>query len=245
MHYDFMNWLLDYLNSRYIYQYPKKLGIRDEEIFFKWRPIRIDASVDFISFSEVYIPYPSFKRTTNRHEKEFSERWVGERLETITYGLDGCRLTVYDKLRDRKDPEFLSRHPEYDSCRGVWRLEFQFRRSELKDVYKKVPDRFKDYSSVYNLVLGQCFRRFSFQGFDFPASEVSTYIKRVKPTDEGKLNMWLKRRRSAHDQVIRYERLVFPVGVPGYVRPLRDDQAAEHTEQYIIDFEKELNEVPF
>ena len=57
--------------------------------------------------------------------------------------------------------------------------------------------------------------------------------------------MWLKRRRSAHDQVIRYERLVFPVGVPGYVRPLRDDQASEHTEQYIIDFEKELNEVPF
>ena len=179
---------------------------------YRWRPARVDASIDFISFDKEYIPYPRFKAISGPTIREFTSVFRGNQLSKIFYGKDGARMTVYNKLFDDNDPEYLSRHPEYDGCVSVWRLEFQFRRSEIKDLYKKNPFLFGTYQNIFNTIIGQCARRYCFDGLEIKPSLISSYLPRRKKTDEATLQHYIKRWFGVAKKVKQFEKLVFPSG---------------------------------
>lgn len=152
---------------------------------------RIDASVDFISYGEKpFVPKPGFnpncKRAPGVHY-DFEYRGDSGGIKQWWFGKDGCRISVYDKLKDPHDVEYLSRHPEYGVGAHVWRVEFKLAKNELKTVHQKQPRLFRDYDSVFVAVFGQAARRYVFDGFNYEASLVSTYRKRQKTSDESSL----------------------------------------------------------
>ena len=230
-HVDFITWLIRFLNS-----------IQDRDVFgegqpetirYYWRPTRIDASIDFISFSEPFVPYPRFKSISGSALREFTSVFRGNQLSKIFHGKDGCRITVYNKLFDDNDLEFMFRHPEYDGASSVWRLEFQFRKSEIKDLYKKNPFLFGTYQNIFNTVIGQAARRYQFDGLDIKPSLISCYLPRRKTTDEAALNHCLKKWFRIAKKVQQLEKVVYPgVGRPEYQKTLSENDLQKNLDFY-------------
>lgn len=230
-HVEFVTWLLGFLNSLHETDFYEPGHV--EKIKYTWRPTRIDSSIDFVSFGETFIPYPRFKSISGSALREFTSVFRGNALSSIFHGKDGCRLTVYNKLVDDKDPEYLSRHPEYDGCSGVWRLEFQYRRSEIKDLYKKNPFLFGTYLNMFNTIIGQCARRYSFDGLDIKPSLISSYLPRRKTTDEAALQHLIKKWFGIGKKVKKMESVVFPlVGRPGYQKTLVEESLQKDLDFY-------------
>lgn len=246
-HKDVIDRVLSILNTGH-YVDPFLEG-RKEQVTFRYQPVRIDASVDFISFGPVYKPIPHFLEISGCHG-DFDYQFSGPDLDGLTLkmissGSDGARLTVYDKLKDKHDKEYLCRHPEFDGCSGVWRLEFQFRRSEIKAVYKKSPFSFLNYESCYQEILGQCFRRYRFDGFVCKPSEVSCYLKRAKSTDESLLSWHVRDWIRKGHKIKQLERLVYP-GLnkrPDYQKTEEELKFAEDMDFY--DNYEQKEESPF
>ena len=183
----------------------------------KWNPVRFDASVDFISYEEIFIPHPSVVVRPGilpKMKKEsliitFPDGSSDEVLDGYKAGYGGdCALRIYNKLTDEHDTEFLKRHTEYEGCSGVWRLEFQLRGDTLKAVFANSRESFISYDAVYAETLGQCFRRYNFQGFEYPKSEISSYIKRIK-TDEGTYKSWQSKLKGLFHKVLQLEAQMF------------------------------------
>lgn len=168
----------------------------------RFQSVRYDAAVDFVSMGEeVYIPIPEVLPQPGSFKKELKYGRINDRIldEIKTYPYFGdALLRIYNKLTDRKDAEFLDRHPEYKGALGVWRLEFQFRSDTLRAVQINGAESFKDYWSLFREVLGQCFRRYKFRGFEFNPSSVSSYIPK-KTDDMASLN-------HAHNQMLSWYR---------------------------------------
>lgn len=204
-HQEFIDTLISFLQAKH----EVCIDGFDIEIFYLWRPSRIDASADFISFKDVYIPYPSMIKLPGP-DREFVVTTRGDKLDKITSGEDGARLTVYNKLTDRHDTEYLSRHPEFDDCESVWRVEFQFRRSEIKKLFSKKKWAFLSYESIWLELMGQCFARYTFEGFKMEPSLTSSYMPRKKMDDFGKLQYHIDRWLSEGRKVQQIEKVCYP-----------------------------------
>lgn len=191
-----LDWSYDFLNDFLL------LINEAKEFGFKWRPVRFDASIDFVTWgSEPFYPDPESLQTT-AGKKEIDRTYGDDgSLKKISsgYGSD-CALKVYDKLKDTEDKNYLNRHPDFEGCSGVYRLEFQLRGETLRAIFKNSFESFSDYMTTFKEVLGQCFRRYKFSNFEFPSSSVSSYVRRVS-TDQASLNYW-------HDQLLKAARMV-------------------------------------
>ena len=232
-HAEFLDFLLRFLNSIHP-DVSLWREARSEDVKYRWQPTRVDASVDFVSFSEKpFIPFPMFKQISGSQEREFTSVFRGHSLDKIFHGKDGARLTVYNKLTDDNDAEYLSRHPEFDGCSGVWRLEFQFRRSEIKGLYRKIPFSFGTYNNIFNTILGQCGRRYSFDGFDITPALTSSYIPRKKPDDEATLQYFIDRWLHLGRKVKQFEGVVFPYGDrPSYQKTMIEEEFQKDFDLY-------------
>ena len=231
-HVEFITWLLKFFNSRH----DRVSAWRDgeiEDVVYRWQPIRVDASIDFVSFGKPFIPYPQFKSVSGSVIREFSSVFRGEHLSKIWHGKDGSRITVYNKLFDDHDAEFVTRHPEYEGFSSIWRLEYQFRRSEIKGLYKKNPFLFGTYSNLFNAIMGQCSRRYQFDGLKMNPSLISSYLPRRKLSDEAKLQLEIKKWFSCGRKVKALEGIVFPLkGRPSYQKTLAEEDFQKNLDFY-------------
>lgn len=183
------------------------------DLEFKLQPVRVDAAVDFVSMGERFIPIP-YALPLSGDPKNKKRIFYGRIDDTIldsmrTHPYKGdCLLRVYNKLTDTKDPHYLLRHPEYSGCNAVWRLEFEFKSDTLRAVYFNNPDDWRDYDSIFKSILGQCFRRYRFDGFDFPKSLISSYFKHDKD-DERSLNDAINKMTSYYRRVLQIEKRLY------------------------------------
>lgn len=213
---------------------------------------RIDASIDFISYGEKpFIPKPDFRPDCKRApgvDYDFEYRGDSGGIKQWWFGKDGCRISVYNKLKDPHDTEYLSRHPEYEPGAHVWRVEFNLSKNELKAVHRKQPQLFRDYDGVFKAVFGQAARRYVFDGFSYEPSMVSTYLKRQKTTDEGSLAHFTNRTLQNFKRVQVLENIVY-VNKPSSGRRARVqvENEIDKVESNLVyaDFEQLSMEVPF
>lgn len=215
--------------------------------------VRIDASVDVVGLEEVKKPLPHF-----RPEFQWPEgagqgfQWLGDDVHGVkqyVYGKDGCRLSVYNKLLDDKDPEYRVRHPELDGCLSVWRIEFQMRKNELKSLFIKQRRMFNTYEGAFDAVFGQCARRFTFDFFRYKPSQVSLYLPRRKASEEASLSHATNLCLSQFRKVKKLEKLVYCTQEKKrYVaRTEEEHQVNKKFESLVVyaDFEKLSKGVPF
>ncbi|PKL43354.1 MAG: hypothetical protein CVV41_09855 [Candidatus Riflebacteria bacterium HGW-Riflebacteria-1] len=216
--FDFVNQLLGFLSSLEI----------------QICPVRVDAAVDFVSMGERYIPVPTVLPQPGSRQKSLFYGRVDDKILTIIrtnpYSGDSL-LRVYDKLTDEKDPHFLLRHPEYEGFTAIWRLEFEFKGDTGRAVYINSPESWSSYDSLYREILGQCFRRYSFQGFEYPKSQNTSYIRKDND-DIRRYNDAINKMRSNYNRAIQLEKRIF------CKRPVLDtdsmsvfDLMAEHEEK--------------
>ncbi|EKD83303.1 MAG: hypothetical protein ACD_39C00758G0005 [uncultured bacterium] len=176
-------------------------------------PSRVDSAVDFVSMGERFIPVPHCLPLPGdpKNQKRLKYERVDDMtllsIKTHPYKGDSL-LRVYDKLQDTKDPHFLLRHPEYSGCKAVWRLEFEFRADTLRAVYFNCPDSWRDYDSVFRSVLGQCFRRYKFDGFEFPASTITSYFKHQHDDERAYLDS-INKMTSHYRRAIQLEKRLY------------------------------------